>query len=210
MLRKILCMAVTPFFIHTASADVIYTWQQVEHSPLVPPGMHLELVFTDTAVAGGATDVKVFNFCQMGQTCERQQDSLLSLRYWYDNPDGGVPLNYIDYNYGDETHFGRQIITVGVMFLPDGYLSGSIKANDSNSDFDFVSNGRIFTMVSAHSDEPWGCGFAYPECSGERGVLHNGDHALPEPSAFATLAIGALAGWCARRRRIAPGSRMQQ
>jgi hypothetical protein len=201
MVRKILCFALTALFTHTASADVLYTWQQVEHSPLVPPGLHLDLVFTDAAATSGAINVEVFNFCQIGQTCETQQDSLMALHYWYDSPDDDRRLNYINYSYGDEMHFGRQIISMNLQFLPDGYLSGSIMANDSNSDFNFVSSGRIFAMLSAHSDEPWGCGFAYPECSGELGTLRTGDQSLPEPSAFATLAIGVLAGWYVRRRR---------
>lgn len=210
MLRKIVALAATALFAHAAAANVLYTWRQVEHSPFVPPGMHLELVFTDAAVASGHADAEVFNFCQIGQACEPQQDSLMSLHYWYDNPDGGVPLNDISYSYGDETRFGRQIISVNVLFLPDGYLSGSIMANDSNSDFNFVSSGRVFTMLSAHSDEPWGCGFAYPECRGERGVLRTGDQPLPEPSMLATLAIGMLAVWCVRRRRVGPRGTMLQ
>lgn len=201
MLRKILALAATACFAQAASADVLYTWQQVEHSPFVPPNLHLELVFTDAAVASGAVSIELANFCQIGEVCEHQQDSLLALRYWYDSPDEDRRLNYINYNHGDETRFGRQLISMTLQFLPDGYLSGSIMANDSNSDFHFTSSGRIFTMMSANSDEPWGCGFAYPDCAGERGVLRTGDQPLPEPAGLATLAIGALAGWAARRRR---------
>jgi hypothetical protein len=74
-----------------------------------------------------------------------------------------------------------------------------------------TSDGAVFTLLSAHSDQPDGCGFAYPSCGGERGLLQASVQTLvhaqaeasqvPEPAAPAILAIGALAGWLARRRR---------
>jgi hypothetical protein len=39
------------------------------------------------------------------------------------------------------------------------------------SDFSMQSDGALFTLLSAHSDQPDGCGFAYPSCGGERGLL---------------------------------------
>lgn len=201
MSRKFLCLAAAFALSHAAQANVLYTWQQVEHSPTVPPGMHLELVFTDAAVASGAVSVDVSNFCQPGETCAPQQDSLVALRYWFDSLDGDRRLNYINYAMGDETHFGRQVISMAIQFLPGGYLSGSLAANDSNSDFSFASQGIIFTMLAAHSDEPTGCGAAYPDCGGERGMLRSDEQALPEPPLAASLAAGALAAWLARRRR---------
>jgi hypothetical protein len=76
-----------------------------------------------------------------------------------------------------------------------------------------ASDGPFFTLLAAHSDEEFGCGFAHPSCGGDRGMLRvlefgqmhgraqEQDQPLPEPAGMATLAIGALAGWIARRRR---------
>jgi hypothetical protein len=212
MLRKILCLAATALFTHAASADVLYTWQQVKHSPSTPDGLHLELLFTDAAVAQGSVDLHVVNLCNYGN-CEQQQDSLLSLRYWYAGADGNQQWNMIDYRYGDETLPGLQRLSLALDFLPGGRLSGTIDANSGFSDFSMASDGAFFTLLAAHSDEANGCGFAYPSCAGERGLLGGSkpvrihaqvqgqDQPLPEPAGLATLAIGALAGWAARRRR---------
>jgi hypothetical protein len=210
MLRKILCLAATALFAQAASADVLYTWQATGHSPSTPDGLHLELVFTDAAVANGSLALDVVNECTWGY-CEQQQDSLLALRYWYAGADGTRQWNRIDYGYGDETRVGFDRLSMALDFLPDGRLGGTIRASDGVSDFYMTSDGAVFTLLSAHSDQPDGCGFAYPSCGGERGLLQAGVQTLvhaqaeasqvPEPAAPAILAIGALAGWLARRRR---------
>jgi len=209
MLRKTLCLAATALFVQAASADVLYTWQQAEHSPSTPDGLHLELVFTDAAVAKGTLALDLVNECAWGY-CEQQQDSLLALRYWYAGADGTQQWNRIDYGYRDETRFGFDRLSMVLDFLPDGRLSGTIRATDGVSDFYMRSDDAVFTLLSAHSDQPDGCGFAYPSCAGERGLLQSRPQAqaevsqVPEPAAPAILAIGALAGWVARRRSRRP------
>jgi hypothetical protein len=212
MLRKILCLAATALFTHAASADVVYTWNQVKHSPSTPDGLHLELVFTDAAVAQGSVDLNVVNMCNYGN-CVQQQDSLLSLRYWFAGADGNQQWNMIDYRLGDELLPGLQRLSLALDFLPGGRLKGTIDANSGFSDFSMASDGPFFTLLAAHSDEEFGCGFAHPSCGGDRGMLRvlefgqmhgraqEQDQPLPEPAGMATLAIGALAGWIARRRR---------
>jgi hypothetical protein len=211
MLRKTLILAAAAFFTQAASADVLYTWQQTAPSASMPDGLHLELVFSDAAVADGSFDLNLMNMCTTAGACYQQQDGLLALRYWYAGPDGAAHWNRIDYHLGDEAQDGYQMFSLALSFLPGGKLSGAIAANDGYSDFTMQSDGSLFTLVSAHSDEGEGCGFDHPSCSGEQGLLlasANGStvegqgqgQAVPEPAGLATLAIGALAGWFARRR----------
>ena len=210
MFRKILCLAATALLTQAASANVVYTWQQVEHSDAMPDGLHLELSFTDAAVAAKTLALDVVNRCNYGN-CEEQQNSLVSLRYWYAGADGSQQWNLIDYRYRDETLRGLQRLSMALQFEPDGYLSGTIKANDGFSDFTMKSDGKVFTMLRANSDQPAACGNPAFACSGERGELRSNpqgmaqaqDQALPEPGSLAILAAGGLAGWIARRRRKA-------
>jgi hypothetical protein len=207
MLRKTLILAAAALFTQAASADVIYSWQQTAHSPSTPDGLHLELVFSDAAVANGTFDLNLVNMCSTAGACYQQQDGLLALRYWYAGLDGASQWNHIDYRVGDEMFDGYQMFSLALSFLPGGQLSGAIAANDGYSDFTMQSDGSLFTLVSAHSDEGEGCGFAYPSCEGEQGLMLASartsaaqGQAVPEPAGLATLAIGALAGWFARRR----------
>ncbi|MFC5549350.1 PEP-CTERM sorting domain-containing protein [Massilia aerilata] len=206
MLRKILCLAATALFTQAASANVVYTWQQVEHVSTMPDGLHLELIFSDAAVAKRNLTLDFANLCSSAGYCEEQQDSLMSLRYWYAGPDGDKEWNLIDYKYRDEALDGYQQFSMSLQFLEDGHLSGSIMANSGFSDFTMQSDGTMFTMMEAHSDEGEGCGFAYSPCSGERGLLLSSAavlpqaQRLPEPGSLAILAVGGLAGWFVRRR----------
>jgi hypothetical protein len=208
-LAKTLTFAAAALFAHAASADVLYTWQQTTPSASTPAGLHLELVFSDAAVAQGTFNLNLANMCWQG-SCGQQQDGLLALRYWYAGADGSQQWNRIDYQVRDETSFGFDRLSLALSFLPGGQLGGSIFATDGVSDFSMHSDGTLFTLLSAHSDQPYGCGFAYPACGGETGVLQASlqtgtmaraqPQAVPEPAGLAMLAIGALAGCLARRR----------
>jgi hypothetical protein len=208
-LSKTLALAAAALFTQAASADVLYTWQQVNPSATTPDGLRLELVFSDAAVADGSFALNLTNMCWQG-VCDQQQDGLMALRYWYAGADGNQQWNRIDYRYRDETGVGFDRLSLALSFLPGGQLSGSIFATDGVSDFSMQSDGALFTLLSAHSDEPYACGLAYPSCGGEQGLLvsvntgtmaHAEAAAVPEPAGLATLAIGALAGLLTRRRK---------
>jgi len=179
-----------------AEAGVKYTWQQIEASDSMPANLNLELVFSNKAVNQGNLSLNIGNECQFG-SCEFTQESLLSLRYWYGAPDSAGGANLIEYGYRTEVNGLFQGIQLQLDFLSDGKLSGSILANNGSSDFRMNSVGSLFTMVSANSDEEWGCGFEYPECSGSTGLLAE----VPEPSSAALAGLGLVAAWFGRRRK---------
>lgn len=188
-----------------AQAGVTYTWHQTAASPTMPPGLNLELVFSDAAVRSGKLALEVLNECDIGGPCLDPQDSLLSLRYWFHESYAGATYehNLIDYRYRSEPLNVFDHIMLDVVFLPGGLLGGSIFAADSNSDFSMQGAGGMFSMVAAHSDEFFGCGILYPECAGGEGVIRaeRADREVPEPSSALLAGLGLAAAWSARRAR---------
>ncbi|WP_137173952.1 PEP-CTERM sorting domain-containing protein [Massilia sp. HP4] len=181
-----------------AEAAVTYTWQQIDASSAMPANLNLRLVFSDNAVRQGKLTLDIMNDCNYGGSCDFEQDSLLSLHYWYgakDAPQKGV--NLIDFGYRSKPKMFHDHIALDLTFLPDGMLSGWISANNGESDFAMESVGSLFTVSVARSDQPDGCGMEFPECAGSTGLLVE----VPEPSSAALAGLGVLAGWFARRRK---------
>jgi len=185
-------------------AAVTYSWQQVSASSAMPTGLNLELAFSDEAVAAGALSVNIRNECDIGPPCLDPQSSLLSLRYWFDHPTVSGQHNLIDYGYLTPPRNYYDRIVMDLTFLPGGLLGGSIFASDGNSDFRMASQGSLFYVIDANSDEPFGCGLQYPNCSGASGMLVAAAReaiAVPEPATGAIVGLGLVAAWYARRRR---------
>jgi hypothetical protein len=206
MLRTLSCLLALALASQSANAEVIYTWRQSHAAPNMPAGLNLELVFSDAAVARGDLFLEVHNRCYETDPCIDPQDSLLSLRYWYDGvwPNGSpAEWNLIHYEYRSFPRYWSDYVYMDVRFLPGGLLDGTILANDSNSDFLMQSSGGLFTVQWAHSDDFFGCGEVYPDCHGSQGVLLDTRAGQPvsEPALPLLAGIGALAAWFARRRR---------
>ncbi len=187
-----------------AHAAVTYSWQQVSASSSMPTGLNLELAFSEEAVAAGSLSLNIRNECDLGPPCVDTQTSLLSLRYWFDHPAISGQHNLIDYRYLTPPRNYYDRIVMDLTFLPGGLLGGSIFASDGNSDFRMASQGALFSVTAANSDEPFGCGLQYPDCSGASGMLVAAAldvTEVPEPATGAIVGIGLVAAWCARRRR---------
>jgi len=187
-----------------AQAAVTYSWQQVSTSSSMPTGLNLELVFSEEAVTAGALSVDIRNDCHMGPPCLDPQSSLLSMRYWFDDPYIGGQHNLIDYGYRTLPRNYYDRIVMDLTFLAGGLLGGSIFASDGNSDFQMMSEGALFSVMTANSDEPFGCGWQYPDCSGASGMLVAAAQEaseVPEPATGAIVGLGLVAAWFARRRQ---------
>jgi len=186
-----------------AHAAVTYSWQQVSASSSMPTGLNLELAFSDEAVAAGQLRLDIRNECDIGPPCLDPQSSLLSLRYWFDDPYVSGQHNLIAYDYRTEPRNYYDRIIIDLTFLAGGSLGGNIFASDGNSDFRMASQGALFSVIDANSDEPFGCGYRYPNCAGATGMLLASDEvaAVPEPGTQAIVGLGLIAAWCARRRR---------
>lgn len=194
----------TVLLAQSAQATVTYSWYEASTAASSPPGLNMELVFSDEAVARGSLELDFVNMCDLGEPCLDEQDSLLSFRYWYDEPwaeDGRA--NYINYGHRKLPEHYFDQIRLNVTFLPDGLLNGYVYANDGNSHVEIESLGRLFTVLDAHSDEPFGCAYQYDPCSGSTGYLSSVpiEGEVPEPSSVLLAGMGLAAIGFARRRR---------
>lgn len=205
MLRISTLIVAAAMLAQPAQAGVVYTWQQVQASSTMPTGLNLELVFSDKAVASGSVSLDFHNDCYGGPPCYNPQDSLLSLRYWFEHKmgDGSVrEYNLIQFGHRDQPRFWGDMIRMDIRFLEGGLLSGGIQANDGNSDFVMQSDGSLFNLVRTSSDEGNPCGLAYPDiCGGELGQLQATGtvNEVPEPSGVFLAGAGLLAAWFGRR-----------
>ena len=192
------------FAAHAAQADVMYSWSQTKASPNLAGDLNLELVFSDAAVAAGTLALGIDNRCREAD-CIDPQASLLSLRYWIGSD--GTERNIIDYRAGALPVMFHDTISLSLSFLPGGFLDGTIRANNGESDFHLQSEGQLFTLIRANSDQ--GCGWTRAECNGAQGELRQVGARqvpmqVPEPASWLVFGAGALAAWSARasRRRL--------
>jgi hypothetical protein len=179
----------------TSHAGVIYEWKAVNDE--LPHGVKLRMEFTDAAVAAGSASFHVpfGDFAPM-----HPESALISLFYSFQG--NLMPITYKP--HVEQFREGYGSIDLEVSFLAGGFLNGSVKANDSNSDFSMASYGRNFMMVTdAHSDEEMysaGCGgYALDNCRGAIGHIQQ-VRAVPEPATLGLLAVGGIVALGARRK----------
>lgn len=198
--KHFLAILACSFATHAAQADVMYSWHQTTASPNLAGDLNLELVFSDAAVGAGKLELGIANMCHQAD-CIDPQTSLLSLRYWIGSDRAG--RNLIDYRAGAMPMLFHDTISLSLNFLPGGFLDGTIRANNGESDFHLESEGSLFTLIAARSDQ--GCGITFGECNGAQGLLRQVSAAksseVPEPASWLVLVAGALAAGAARAVR---------
>jgi len=176
-----------------SQAGVIYEWQPLNHE--TPRGISLALEFDEDTVRSGA-----FSFAITEEYDGEENHAaggLLGLRYAF--PDAYEPMTY-SARGGFGSGFGT--LEMEVRFEQGGFLSGFIYANDSHHHFMMNSDGRVFTVLDANSDEGMpsaDCGWTVGiDCSGATGQLKRAD--IPEPGSLALLGAGLLAAAALRRK----------
>jgi hypothetical protein len=191
-MKQFLVAAIAAMSIHASShADVMYRWIDVTDGK--PANVSLTLVFSDAAVAQGA-----FDYHLAPTTTISDGKGLKSFGF---SIDGITPMSYTPgtelFRYG----WGR--IDMNLSFDPAGYLSGSISANDQNSDFAMISNGDLFAFTAMHSDEDmmgtkFTCGTNARYACTSSGIMQRMSlvqptgSAVPEPGSLALIGAGLL------------------
>jgi hypothetical protein len=182
-----------------AHAGIVYEWTSTNYS--LPQGMTMRLEFDKKTVTSGSFNIDLaYDHGQGYGTIPKR--GLLAL--FVTLP--GV-RNDIDYSSkgGRGYTFPFGYLDMNLTFTSDGFLMGSIYANDQNSHIRLTSVGRDFTVIDANSDEVvWGgCQpdedtGRRPPCSGATGYIQRVAE-VPEPGSIALLVLGA-AGLVGTRR----------
>lgn len=179
-----------------SQAGVIYEWQATNDE--LPLAITLELEFDHRTVAGGE-----FNFAFWDPEIDSKVPArgLLALRYTF--PGMGEEMLYDAKTGGFAS--GIEYLNMMVRFGADGFLTGAIYLNDGSHHIDMASEGNLFTVIDADSDEQMlgaGCNWDMEFCGGASGRIRKvGETAdIPEPGTLALFGAGLLAALRLRRR----------
>lgn len=200
-IKSLLALAAT-FFIHLQShADVVYEWKPVGNEP--PHNIDLQLVFSEETVSKGSFS---FHVPYEDWVLSYPESGLVSLFYQFPAPSFSA-REFITMSYKprmEQFRRGRGSLDMEVEFSQSGFLTGWIRANDSESDFEMKTSGLNFMQVIvARSDagmdkvcdgQIWGC-------SGALGHIQQ-VHNVPEPGSLALLVAGGIVAVGARRKNI--------
>ncbi|WP_288379997.1 PEP-CTERM sorting domain-containing protein [uncultured Massilia sp.] len=186
VLASALCLASI-----SSQAGVLYEWRPLNEK--LPQHVTFRMEFTTAAVNSGKLNFKV----PMGDWEESYPDAGL-LSIYFSTP-GVSPISYKPRE--ERFRYGLGSLDLNLTFGSDGFLSGRIYANDANSHFGMSSQGSLFTILDARSDQDMGgagCGENWEICNGATGQLQRVD--IPEPGSVALLGIGLLAAAGLRRK----------
>lgn len=189
-----LCLA--PLASH---AGVVYQW--VATNTETPWDITFEMEFDSRTVANGTYRLDLDYDHAAGYGVRVPRSGLLALRYTF--PGLSNPMEYTARDRRGFS-FERGLLNLDLHFGADGFLSGSIYANDTNSHIDLASSGNIFTVLDANSDEGMpsaGCAlYADLPCQGASGYFQRvASNDVPEPASIALVAAGLLAASRFRR-----------
>lgn len=180
----------------SSQAGVTYEWQALNEE--LPWGITLELEFDHRTVAAGEFS---FAFWDPEIDSKVPTRGLLALRYTF--PGMGEDMLYDARTGGFSS--GIEYLDMRLRFGADGFLTGALYLNDGRHHIDLASEGNLFTVIDADSDEQMleaGCNWDMEFCGGASGrirkVRETAD--IPEPGTLALFGAGLLAALRLRRR----------
>ena len=176
----------------SSHAGVVYEWRPLNEQ--LPQHVTFRMEFSKAAVDSGKLEFQV----PIGDWEDSYPDAGL-LSIYFATP-GVAPISYRPRE--EQFRYGLGTLDLNLTFGSDGLLSGRIYANDAHSHFRMNSQGSLFTILDARSDEDMngaGCGDNWQICHGATGQLQRVD--VPEPGSVALLGIGLLAALHMRRRK---------
>ncbi len=197
MISKFAVLASCALLSFSASANVLYTWVETDASAgKSPSNAKFSLVFSDAAVTKGYASFFFNEFYDAAPGAD-----LAELHFTLGSL---ISTDFLSASKFYPSTGSRYMFSGNFQFVDGGLLTGQMRFNNGDTEFEISSVGTVFTFDRIAADAPIDA-YCQPwsqHCGGATGYFEESTRSeVPEPGSIALFLIGMLAATGIYRKR---------